>query len=389
VSAVAERQALFLDEVRRIARETCAPTADEVDREARFPIEAIDALREARALSALVPTDVGGRGVDFETVASACFELGRSCAATAMVFAMHQIQVGCLVRHGIGAPFFDDYLTRLCTEQFLIASATSEVGVGGDLRTSIAAVTPDGDTFVLEKNAPTVSYGSHADDLLITARRGPDAGGGDQVMVLAHRAELALEPSSGWDPLGMRGTCSPGFLVKARFASDHVVPEPFGPIAEQTMVPYSHILWAHVWLGLATDAYDRARAFVRAQARQRGSTPVPTPRLSELAAMLHGMRAEIAAATGEYVALTEAESTEDAFTIGYALRINSLKINASELAPRVCAAALGVCGIAGYKNDSPFSIGRHLRDALSAPLMIANDRIHAANATMLLVSKDG
>jgi acyl-CoA dehydrogenase len=106
--------------------------------------------------------------------------------------------------------------------------------------------------------------------------------------------------------------------------------------------------------------------------------------------MLHGMKAEIAAATTEYVALSEAsEQTDDAFTIGYALRINTLKINASELAPRVCTAALGICGIAGYKNDSPFSIGRHLRDALSAPLMIANDRIHAANATMLLVSKDG
>ena len=390
MSAVAESQALFLDEVRRVAREICGPTADDVDREARFPIEAMNALREAGALSALVPTDLGGRGIAFETVASACFELGRDCAATAMIFAMHQIQVGCLVRHALGAPFFDEYLTRLCAEQFLIASATSEIGVGGDLRTSIAAVTPDGDAFVLEKKAPTVSYGGHADDVLITVRRAPDAGAADQVAVLAHRHELTLDPSSGWDPLGMRGTCSPGFVVKARFSADHVVPEAFGPIAEQTMVPFSHILWAHVWLGIATAASDKARAFVRSQARQNPSATAPTPRLSELAAMLHGMRGEIAAATAEYVALSEVgESAEDAFTIRYALRINALKLNASELAPRICAAALGVCGIAGYRNDSPFSVGRHLRDALSAPLMIANDRIHAANATMLLVSKDG
>ena len=51
--------------------------------------------------------------------------------------------------------------------------------------------------------------------------------------------------------------------------------------------------------------------------------------------------------------------------------------------------ALGICGIAGYKNDTPFSVGRHLRDALSAALMIGNDRIHATNAALLLVHKDG
>ena len=33
------------------------------------------------------------------------------------------------------------------------------------------------------------------------------------------------------------------------------------------------------------------------------------------------------------------------------------------------------CGLTGYRNDSEFSIARHLRDVLSAPLMISNDRI--------------
>ena len=49
---------------------------------------------------------------------------------------------------------------------------------------------------------------------------------------------------------------------------------------------------------------------------------------------------------------------------------------------------LGICGIAGYKNDSPYSLGRHLRDAHSAALMIGNDRILATNASLLLVHKD-
>ncbi|MEA2444610.1 MAG: acyl-CoA dehydrogenase, partial [Thermoleophilales bacterium] len=67
---------------------------------------------------------------------------------------------------------------------------------------------------------------------------------------------------------------------------------------------------------------------------------------------------------------------------------NNLKLAASEQAPRVCQGALGVCGIMGFKNDSPFSVGRHMRDSLSAALMVANERIHNTNASLLLIAKD-
>jgi acyl-CoA dehydrogenase len=44
------------------------------------------------------------------------------------------------------------------------------------------------------------------------------------------------------------------------------------------------------------------------------------------------------------------------------------------------------CGLSGYRNDGEFSIGRHLRDILSSPVMISNDRILANLATASLVS---
>jgi acyl-CoA dehydrogenase len=46
-----------------------------------------------------------------------------------------------------------------------------------------------------------------------------------------------------------------------------------------------------------------------------------------------------------------------------------------------------VTGIAGYRNDGPFSVGRHLRDVLSAPLMVANDRILANTAGLVVASR--
>ena len=51
-----------------------------------------------------------------------------------------------------------------------------------------------------------------------------------------------------------------------------------------------------------------------------------------------------------------------------------------------CIAML-VNGILGYKNGTPFSVGRHLRDTASAPVMISNDRILSNTATLLLMSR--
>src|SRR5512142_2405176 len=75
----------------RIGAEVAGPNACDVDRQARFPREAIDALRAERMLSVLVPIEFGGAGAEFPDVAAAVEVLGRYCASTAMIYAMHQI----------------------------------------------------------------------------------------------------------------------------------------------------------------------------------------------------------------------------------------------------------------------------------------------------------
>jgi acyl-CoA dehydrogenase len=384
-----DRDQAFLDAVRRVADEVAAPNADVVDREAQFPTATIDALRAEGALSAFVPTEFGGGGLRFETIAAASFELGRRCGASAMVFAMHQIQVATIVRHTDGAPWFEAYLRDLSSEQRLIASVTSEIGTGGDLGRSIAAVTPAADGLAtFEKQAPTVSYGAYADDLLTTLRRDPDAEPGDQVLALTRRDQTVLDQVGTWDPLGMRGTCSPGYTVRAEFPTDQILPTPFSTIAPVSMVPVTHILWSHLWLGIATDAFDRARAFVRATAKGRPEAAQPMAlRLSHLMSELALLRAEVGSGLRDFTDLADTDR-ERLTTLAMILRFNNLKLASSEQAPRICHGALGVNGIVGFKNDTPFSVGRHLRDTMSASLMIANERIHQTNASLLLIAKD-
>jgi acyl-CoA dehydrogenase len=390
MSLVVDRDQEFVATMRKIAEDVAVRYADEVDREARFPRETIDALREAGALSAFVPESLGGGGVSLDGIARGCYELGRRCSSSAMVFAMHQIQVATIVRHLEEDSWFESYLRELCSEQRLIASVTSEIGTGGDMGRSIAAIAPADDGLLqFEKQAPTVSYGAHSDDLLTTVRRSEQAEPGDQVMVLSRLSETELEPAGTWDTIGMRGTCSPGFVVRAKFAPGQVLADPFSNVMNESIVPLSHILWSFVWLGIATEAFERGRAFVREAARRKPGEPVPAAQaLSRVMAELSMLRAEVHSALREYLALSDESGREQLRTMGSVLRFNNLKLAASEQAPRVCMGVLQVIGIVGYKNDSPFGVGRHLRDALSARLMVANERIHAIDAGLLMIAKD-
>jgi acyl-CoA dehydrogenase len=385
-SAQAERSR----RLQQIAKEVVQPKAAEVDREARFPSEALEALRAERLLGAAVPVELGGFGVGLRELADMCQTLGGSCASTGMVFAMHQIQLMCIVRHARDSQYFREYLRELAKRQLLIASVTSEVGIGGDMRSSIASVEPnERGGFTLTKQASTISYGEHADDLLVTVRRDRDAPRSDQVLALLRRGEYELQLQGVWDTLGMRGTCSPAFVVRGRGSLDQVLPN-FPEVASATMVPYSHSLWSSVWLGIATDAVSRAHAMVRAQARKTpGSVPPTASRLAEVVASLDALRLTLQSFIAEFESLmARPDGGLDTLTsMGFALRANQLKVHTSQRAVEIVSQVLPLCGIAGYRNDTPQSVGRHLRDVYSSILMIANDRILATNAQLLLVHK--
>ena len=370
----------------RIGSEIAAPNAFAVDRDARFPVEAIDALRAERMLSVLVPVELGGAGAALTDVASAVEALGRSCASTAMVYAMHQIQVACLVRHGRSEMVLD-YLRDLAARELLLASATTEAGIGGDVRSSACAVERDGNRFRLEKDSPVISYGAHADGVLVTARRTPDSPPNDQVLVVVPCTPSTLEVRSDWDTLGFRGTCSNGFLLRAEGRVDQILTDSYGDISSLTMLPTSHIVWASVWLGIATSAVDAARTHVRAEARRRpGTTPPAAVRLAELIGRCEEFRSLVRTRATEYELTLD--RPDELSGMGFALRMNALKTSASRLVVEIVGEAMTICGMAGYRNDSELSLTRHLRDAYGAALMVNNDRILGASAQMLLVHKD-
>ena len=382
--------AAHLAALKGIAADVAAPNAADVDANSRFPRATIQALQTAKLLSAPVPKELGGAGYGTRELAALCSTLGQACGSSAMVLAMHYIQVACIARHGLQSAFFRRYLQELVRDQYVLASMTSENGTFGETRTSICAVERQDGRFKLDKDATTGSYCEHADGILVTCRRAPDAPGSDQVLVLVRKGDYKLTQTTSWDTMGMRGTCSPGFKLESSGPEEQIVPGSFADSSAQTMVPYSHILWSSLWWGIAADAVARAAEFVRASARKNPGTVPPTAtRLAQVSEQLQAMRHNWLALADEFDELNARPGgMQELLSIGWALKMNNLKINASESAPQIVHRALQITGILGYKNDSKFSLGRHYRDVLSASLMISNDRIASKSASMLLVFKD-
>ena len=389
-STVSADFSALLNQVHTVGRDVISAAAASVDRDARFPTEGIGALKNLKLLSAYVPTELGGMGLNIVQIGKICEILGQYDGSVAMIFAMHQIQVACLVHHGLKSAYIRAFLEKLVTQQRLIASATTEVGTGGDLRSSICAVDVQGKRFDVTKKAPVISYGENADDIGLTCRRTAESPASDQVMILTHKDSYQLEPISGWDTLGFRGTCSSGFVLTASGSTEQIIPAPFSEILSQTMHPYSHIVWGSLWSGIAADAVNNARGFVRAEARRNPSMP-PTSslRLAEVDVILQGMRNNIHVAANEYLDLISRNALEGTGGFAFAVRINNLKLASSTLIVDIVSRAMLICGISGYRNDSKFSLGRHLRDAYGAALMVNNDRIMNHNATMLLAQREG
>ncbi len=196
-----------------------------------------------------------------------CYRLGRACASTGMIYAMHQVKAACIVHHGMDNTWHRGFMGRMVAEQLLLASSTTEGGGGGNVRSSEAPVEHLGGRIALSRDASVISYGAQADAVVTTARRAANADSSDQVLVVLDKANYSLEKTGGWNTLGMRGTCSAGFSLKAVGHPDQVMTVPYGVIHAQSMVPTSHLMWSGVWCGVAA-----GRGGAGAQIHAQGAT---------------------------------------------------------------------------------------------------------------------
>ena len=348
-----------------------------VDRDSRFPSEAFDEIRSQKLLGILVPEALGGEGASPSDVIDICYRIAQGCGSAGLIYAMHQVKVACIAPYTDGNATLETILRRLAKDQLLLASSTTEGLAGANIRESEAPIEYAGEHISLVRRATCISYGQDADGIVTTARRSDNSAPSDQVLAVFLKSSYTLEPSHSWDTLGMRGTRSEGFMLRAMGVAENIVATPYAKIHAQSMVPSAHLFWGAVWAGIAAAAVSRAQAFIRSASRHsHGSFPPGAAHLTNATASLHTLLGLLARAAREYErAIGDATALQ---SLDFQTMITLTKVEASELATSTVLRALRACGLAGYRNDSDFSIARHLRDVLSSPIMINNDRVLAS-----------
>lgn len=206
-----ERQALLLSRF--------AADAAQYDANDEFVTGNYRELQKARLMSAAVPQELGGDGLDAKALSALLRNLARSCSSTALAYSMHTHVVALLAwrwRHQ-KAPV-DAVLRRVADEQIVLISS----GGSDWLDSSGTAKRVDGG-FLIDAVKGFAS-GVPAGSLLNTSAVYEDPNEGPTVlhfMVPLSAPETKIEPS--WRAMGMRGTGSHQVRIENFFVADAAV----------------------------------------------------------------------------------------------------------------------------------------------------------------------
>ncbi|MFJ9413729.1 acyl-CoA dehydrogenase family protein [Streptomyces sp. NPDC101227] len=375
----------LLDLTSRLAEvaEVTEQHARRTDRAAEFPVDALAALRRTGLLGLLVPAEYGGLGGTVGDLVAAAQTLGRSDMSVGMIFAMHCQQTEALVRHG-QERLRKELLPRIAAGENYLASVTTEAGKGGHLLSADAQLVDEKGQLAIDRDAPIVTGGAHADGFLITMRSPGDATEHEVSLVYAHRDQLEITASGDWQPMGMRASHSVALRLTGSVPAHHIVGTPghFHEIAADVFGPLAHLGWSAVWLGTAAGALSRVLRLLRSQAGRARfdlTSELLLTRISRARRRLDAVHALL------QETLRTVTSGADLSVPARQLQLNALKITASEECQAAVDDLITAVGLRhGYLQDSPTRLERALRDLRSAALNYSNDRLHLADGRLAL-----
>lgn len=206
----------FLAKVRKVCEEAVGPNATSVDDEARNPTDSWDALFDIGVLSMFVPAKLGGLDFDLSTYGLTIRTLARYCAATAMTVHMHSCACR-IVSELAGDEQKQRYLGEVVARRTVIGSWASEPNMSLSVKYQNATtITPKGDGYVVNGRKHFCTMAGAADYGLIWARL-PEEGTEEDPeygLAIVANGNPGMKVEGRWNPMGMRGTVSPGVVLE-------------------------------------------------------------------------------------------------------------------------------------------------------------------------------
>lgn len=351
-----ETQTLIRDTARQYAQEKLWPTAAAREKEKLFPKAIVRELGELGFMGMLVPEEWGGAGADHVAYAAALEEIAAGDGAVSTVMSVHN-SVGCMPILKFGTPWQKEtFLKKLAQGQMLGAFCLTEPGAGSDASAIKTRARRDGNHWVLSGTKQFITSGATADVAIVFAVTNPEAG------KKGISAFLVPTDNPGWKVARLEEKLGQKCSDTAQIALEDVRLTPdlmLGPEGEGYKIALANLEGGRIGIaaqavGMARSAYDAALAY----AKQRTSFGKPIFEHQAVAFRLADMATEIEAAR---LMVHNAARLRDA-GLPCLKEAAMAKLFASEMAERVCSAAIQTHGGYGYLADFPVErIARDVR----------------------------
>jgi alkylation response protein AidB-like acyl-CoA dehydrogenase len=344
---LSDTQQLIRDTIRAFAAERLAPAAARWDREGHFPREELRALGDLGAMGVVTPERWGGAGLDYVSLAVALEEIAAGDGATSTIVSVqNSVVCGPVAAFGTDAQK-EHYLKPLARGERLGCFCLTEPQVGSDAGAIATRAERAGDHYVLNGVKQFITTGKNADVAVVFAVTDRDAGKKGISGFIVDTKSPGYVVARVEDKLGQRASDTAQILFdNCKVPATNLL----GREGEGYRIALSNLEAGRI--GIAAQAVGMARAAFEAAlayARERTSFGTPLTGHQAISFRLADMATEIEVARQM---VWHAAALRDAGQP--CLKEASMaKLFASEMAERVCSAAIQVHGGYGYVNDFP------------------------------------
>ncbi|HKF18903.1 MAG TPA: acyl-CoA dehydrogenase family protein, partial [Candidatus Dormibacteraeota bacterium] len=202
------------DAVREFAQSTVKRYAEDVDRDHRFPREAIDGARELDLLGILIPPEYGGAGLDHLAFTICIEELARACASTSVIVDVHNsVASEPILLYGSDEQK-RAWLPRLASGEVLGAFALTEPASGSDAAALQTTARRVGAEWVLSGTKVFITNVGEAGMYLVFARTGPEPRGAGVSAFIVPADRDGLRVGQVFKKMGLNGSPTGELLLE-------------------------------------------------------------------------------------------------------------------------------------------------------------------------------
>ncbi|HYS97513.1 MAG TPA: acyl-CoA dehydrogenase family protein [Candidatus Dormibacteraeota bacterium] len=357
---LAPEHASFRDSVRELAQGVVQPLAAEVDRDHRFPDEAIKAAAESGLMGVLIPREYGGAGMDALAFVICIEELAQACAATAVIVDVHtSVGTEPILLFG-NEDQKRRWLPQLASGELLGAFALTEPASGSDAAALKMTARRKANGYVLNGTKVFITNIGRAGLYVVFARTGQDEKAAGITAFLVPADADGVRIGQMFDKMGLNGSPT-GELVLENVnipESHRLGREGQGFSVAMRALDSGRIGISGQALGIAQAAIDEARALMRERGHEQGDDFS----LADMATRVESAR--LLAYRAAWLCSRGKPFTREA---------SMSKLHCTDTAMQVALDALQIAGDEGATVGSPFE--RHVRDAKALQIYEGSNQV--------------